>query len=361
MKIESYNREQLAAFIESDFFKNLDKIPITYHRAISHIHNPDCSEDDILLWVAYEKESLLGYVGILPGTCCVDGTVKKIYWLSCFWVDEPYRHGNLASSLFYPLIKRYKDQLLISNFVPSLERTYQVLGIFHPTTFKTGYRFYLVFCFADIILSRMPKARFFKPFLRAMDHFLNLVLSVRTRAYKPFERTSQLVENDCFDKNLQSFISAFNTENNYINRGVNNFKWIMTYPWVLQGKPDQDSQRYFFSSRSEQFEFCSVKIYQEKNLLGFILLKIRDKALTLSYIYAPDDAVQDIAAYILDKAHKEKVKTITSFDARVADAIEKKRGRFVFLKKMKRPYIISKKITNASWAFQEGDGDAVFT
>ncbi|MFH1159525.1 MAG: GNAT family N-acetyltransferase [bacterium] len=361
MQIQFYNREQLAELIESDFFKNLDKIPITYHRALSHIHNPDCSEDDILLWVAYENESLMGYVGVLPGVCYINGIPEKIYWLSCFWVDEPYRNSNLASSLFFPLIKRYKDQLFISNFAPSLGKTYQSLGIFHPTTFKTGHRFYLVFCFADIIISRIPKASFLKPFLRGIDNFFNLFLSVRTLAYKKFERKFHLVENSFFDEYFQSFIDFFHKENKYIKRAAEHFEWIIAYPWVLQGKSDKESQRYFFSSKSEQFEYCSLKIYQEKKLLGFILLKIRDKALTISYVYAIDDVVKDIVAYILIKAHKEKLKIITSFDKRLANTIKKNRGRFVFSKKIKRPYIISKKINIASFSFQEGDGDTVFT
>lgn len=361
MKIESYNRKQLAVFIESDFFKNLDKIPITTHRALSHINNPDCSDEDILLWAAYEDGSLKGYTGVLPGECSVDGTTGKIYWLSCFWVDQEYRRGSLASTLLYPLVKLYRDNLLISNFVPSLEKTYQVLGIFHPTIFKTGYRFYPDFCLADIIPYRIPETRFLKPFLRVADIILNMIVSVRLLAFKKPETGCTVVMNAAFNNQFQSFLDTFNADASYIKRGADHFKWILAFPWIIQGQPDKESQRYYFSSSSRQFEYRSVKFFREKNLIGFMLLKIREKRVTLSYIYATNDAVNDMASYIMDSAQKEKFVSITTFDVRLADAIAKSRARFIVMKKIKRPYILSKKITQASWTFQEGDGDAVFT
>jgi hypothetical protein len=361
MKIESYNRKQLAAFIESDLFKNLDKIPITRHRALSHINNPDCSEEDILLWAAYEEGSLKGFAGVLPGECRVDGTTRKIYWLSCFWVDQQYRRGTLASSLFYPLVQLYRDDLLISNFVPKLEKTYQLLSIFHPTIFRTGYRFYLDFCLAGIIPGRIPKAGFLKPFLQVTDAVLNMALSVRILAFKKQERECTVVENAYFDEQFQSFLSTFSEDGNFMKRGADHFGWIMAFPWIIQGKPDKESRRYFFSSRSRQFEYRSVKIYREKNLAGFMLLKIRDKRISLPYIYAHDDAVNDMATYLMDSAHREKFISVTTSDARLADAIARNRVRFIFLKRVNQPYILSKKITNSLWTFQEGDGDAVFT
>jgi GNAT superfamily N-acetyltransferase len=361
MEITSYNRQQLGELIGSDLFRNLDSIPISPHRALSHMHNPDCSDDDILLWVAAENGSLMGYVGVLPGVCSIRGASEKIYWLSCFWVDEQHRNTRLASSLFFPLVKLYRDRLFISSFVPSLEKTYQRLGIFHPTAFGTGTRFYMNFCFTDILPGRIPKGSFLKPVFMATDSILNFALSARDLFYKNIGRKLRVVENVDFDEEFQSFLDDLRKEKTFIKRGAEHFRWILEFPWILQGKQDQESLRYYFSSRSEQFEYCSIKVYNEENLAGYALLKTRDRALIISYLYALDEAVEDITAFILDKAYREKLKMITSFDERVTSSIRKHRGRYVISKEIRRPYVITKKIDIAASSFQEGDGDAVFT
>jgi len=361
MEITAYNRAQLGELIGSPLFRDLDRIPITPHRALSHMHNPDCADDDILLWMAVENGSLKGYVGVLPGIGSIDGTPEKIYWLSCLWVDGQYRNTPLASSLFFPLVKRYRDRLFISSFVPSLEKTYQRLGIFHPTVFKTGTRFYVKFCFADILPGSIPGIALLKLVFNVTDRLLNLALSARTLFIKKTGRKLRVVENAGFDEEFQSFLNELRKEKTFIQRGAEHFRWILAYPWVLQGKQDQESRRYYFSSKAGQFEYCSLKVYNEAKLAGYALLKTRDAALTVSYLFATDETAEEIAAYLLDKAYREKLKMITSFDERVAGAIKKHRGRYLASKEIRRPYLVTKKMDVAASAFQEGDGDAVFT
>lgn len=66
MEIKSYNKQQLKEFIESDAFNRLSVIPISKHRAISQINNPRASTEDILLVVQFDKDNVVGYLGVLP-------------------------------------------------------------------------------------------------------------------------------------------------------------------------------------------------------------------------------------------------------------------------------------------------------
>jgi len=375
--INAYNKRQLPEFIESDLYRNSDKIPISRQRALSHINNPDCADDDTILWTAYDNGSLAGYVGILPGVCNIKGVDEKIYWLSCFWVAEPYRKQRLASALFLPLIREYRDKLFISNFNPELEKTYQGLRIFQPTVYKNGVRFYVRFCFSEIIVSRFPLLSFLKPVAKVVDNVLGWIFRAYptdgatqshpvSRAYssddsKSSDECEPIIESRHFDKEFQSLITSFRNREGYIKRDSVHFDWILNFPWILQGKPDEESRRYFFSSRSEQFEHCSLKFYENEDLLGYVLLKIRDKALTVSYVYADDRIIKNIAFYILKKTNKENLKMITIFDEKLADEVRKLRSGYLFSKEMKRPYIVTKKMDITSFLLQEGDGDGVFT
>lgn len=361
METKSYNRQQLAAFIESDFYKKLEHIPISHHRAISHIQNPDCTEDDILLWATYENDQLVGYVGVLSGIYCVNNIEKKIYWLSCFWVDPSFRQLNVASQLFFPLIKRYKDQLILSNFIPSLEKTYQSLGVFQPTQVKTGTKFFLDFCFTNLIISRIPKIAFLKSVFEFAEKVGNSILPVRKLFFKEQKYRCQIDETFELDAEIQTFIDVFHTTKNFVKRDTTHIDWILAHPWVLEGKPDAASKRYYFTSVSNQFKYFTLKVTHNGKIVGFVILKQRDKELDVSYIYSFDDAINDIAVYLLDKVKTGKLKTIITFDDRLAKAVEMRRIHYILSKEMKRSYIISKNIELDVKLLHEGDGDTIFT
>jgi hypothetical protein len=361
MQIESYNPAQLQTFIDSDFYKNLTQIPISYHRAVSHIHNPDVEEDDELLWAAYEAERLVGYVGVLPGFIHVNQERKKIFWLSCFWVDEHFRKSNVASLLFFSLMKRYKTQLFISNFLPNLEKTYQSLGIFKPTIYKTGTRFFCRSCFGDLLPVRFPKIKFLKPLFTLVDFLLNLILSLRKIFHKSLPIHSQIIHDENFDEELQLFLQSFYKDKNYVERHAAHFQWILQNPWVLQGKTDAESKRYFFSSKAEQFEYDFVKFYKNDRLSALALLKTRDRKLSVSYIFAEDEMYEDVTNFILQKIAHEKLRMLTTFDEQIANRIRKHRTRYLFKHNYKRPYIIPKMLEINPEVFQEGDGDNAVT
>lgn len=384
MQITSYNRTQLQELIDSDFYKNLSQIPMSYHRAVSHIHNPDVQDDDDLLWVAYHEENLVGYVGVLPGYINVNQERKKIFWLSCFWVDEKCRKENLASLLFFSLIKKYKEQLFISNFDVSLEKTYQSLNIFKPTMYKIGSQFYCKSCFGDILPVRFPKIRVFKPIFSFADFLLNAIWRVRLVFYrearKGFTQRAQSIESKTstlcvpcdkslrlcgkdkyFDAEFENFIQNFYKQNDFVERFSKHFDWILNYPWVLQGKPDNESKKYYFSSKSKQFCYNAVKFYKNNELSAFLLLKIRNRKLTVNYVFTDDEMTDDIVSYIIQKVVSENLIMITCFDERVSKKIRKYRIDYLFERFCKRAYILPKTQDITPDNFQEGDGDNVFT
>ncbi|MDR0206900.1 MAG: GNAT family N-acetyltransferase [Bacteroidales bacterium] len=361
MEIISYTPTELKVLIESELYKKLEQIPISYHRAISHIQNPAVQDDDELLWAAYENEKLTGYVGVLPNYIVENQVRNKTYWLSCFWVDEKYRKENVASLLFFSLIKRCGKQLIVSNFLPNLEKMYLSIGIFKPTFYKTGSQFFCKSCFHNILPVRFPKIRFIKPLLKFGDWIINVLLFFRKMFFKPLNINSVIAVNSNFDDEFQAFLQLLNKNRNYIERFSAHFNWIIKYPWVLQGKQDKESKRYFFSSKSEQFCYDSVKFYQNCELKAFLLLKIRDKKLTVSFIFSEDEMLDDVAAYILRKVRNEKLIMLTVFDDRISNKIRNHRIQYIFERLIKRAYILPKTLNITPDIFQEGDGDNVFT
>lgn len=358
MQIKSYNRKELGDYIQSDFFRTLPEIPISIHRAISQINNPYCSNEDILLWAAYENGLLIGYVGVLPD---VIGLNNKVYWLSCFWVHETFRNDNLASLLFFSLVKQYKNQLFISNFLFSLEKTYQSLGIFQPTQYNYGSTFFINFCFTEILQARFPKIKVLRPIFDLIEKIFNLTLKTRKIFFKNKKNTLDIIEDKNLNEEFQSFLNAYFNSNETVARTIEHFRWIFTFPWIIEGKKNKESERYFFSSMSYQFEYKLLKIYSQQKLEGIVLLKTRDKNMSISYLYTYDSHIRELSDYLLKLAISENINTITVFDKRLISKLLNRRNNFIYIKDTKRPYIFPQNFKIDSSVFQEGDGDSVFT
>jgi len=359
MEIKTYNKKELEDFVVSDLFRTQYSIPISYHRAISQINNPYCSDDDILLWAAYKNTILVGYVGVLPDLICNKGVEEKVFWLSCFWVDDNFREKNLASQLLYLLLKQYKNQLYISNFLFSLEKMYQDLGIFQPTQYLHGQLFFRKLDLSNLLAARFPKIKPLIPVYLLAEKSINLVLDIFGRIGVGKNPTDvKVVESLDFDDELQDFLTSF--QGTDFIRTIKHFDWIVRYPWVLEGFSDNESKKYYFSSKSVQFEYRSIKLYDADKLVGYVFARIRDRKLTLGYVHVPDCYINGVGSYLLALTRNEDLLSITCFDGRLFAFFNIQKG-FILKKKERRPFIFPKKSDLDVSIFQEGDGDSIFT
>jgi GNAT superfamily N-acetyltransferase len=361
MEIRAYNRLQLQKFIDSDFFRKLDKIPISYLRAVSHIHNPDCSDEDEILWAMYKDNSLVGYLGAIPGKAHINGKDEKFAWASCIWLNPNYRKMGLLQKLFETMDERYSRKIMITNLVSFLIPVYYGYGQFQEVTYKDGYRIYARCCLADVLPIRNPKTRFFKPLLQLTD----LLVNILTSCFKKFSRTQKIackIVNDTnFDSEFQKLLDNFRHGKNYIRKDIAHFQWIMNYPWLIQGTNNAESARYYFSSVTKRFDYDSLKFYKNGKLVGYALLKVRDKDLTVSCTYMQKEDLNDLASYIWKKMKNEKLNTIITTDIPLSKILLHSRLRYVFAKRQKRPYLIAQGLDITAEDFQKDDGDNIFT
>jgi len=362
MQIVSYNKFELQGLIESDFFEKLNKIPISKHRALSHINNPYCADDDILLWAVYENETLMGYSSVLPDMIVRNNCEEKIYWSSSTWREESAQKNTLAATLLLKVLTQYKNRLFMTDFIPEAEKSYQKLRIFKPIQTELGCLFYRNLSFSQAVRKCFPKLKPIVPLYSLFEKCFNFTLFLgRKLTTKKIKSDLSIVENNIFDAEFDDFVKNYCNENNLVVRDAEFFKWIIDYPWVLQRKPDNESKRYHFSSVSEQFEYHPVKIYDKQKLVGFMFLKIRDKRLTVSFSYLNDICVKDAANYILQLATAKDLDSITTFDKKLIRRLTKKRTKYIFAKKMEKKYFFPRDFDITSSVFQEGDGDMVFT
>ena len=360
METLSFNRKTLLEFINSDAYKNLSNLPISYHRAISQIHNPRADDNDLLLVATFDGNKTVGYLGVMPDYIFFNNEKQKIGWFSCFWVDENYKSKNIAASLYLRIIKAWNKKIMITNIVPSLIPTYQKTKIFQPTQYKTGLRCYYRFNFSELL---PPKKKFFdqiKPILKLGDWLLNTLIAPFFLARKPGVINGlNFLEINEIDEEIGDFLLK---KSNVSNRKKEDLEWTLSYPWMLQQAQDDRSKQYYFSSVSSVFYYKLFKVLDaDQRFVGFFLLKIRDRALSIPYFYVSDPFKDQAIAFIGKWLQNNKIDILTVFLPELVEGFEKAKLPFIFKKTIKKAYVISKDLPQISdLDFQDGDGDCVF-
>ncbi len=363
METRVFTKQELHHFIFSEQFENLDYIPISKHRAISQINNPRASDDDIILIARFDKNLLIGYLGVLPDFVYRENECHKVGWLTCFWISKQYRSGTTAADLLLSAFSAWDQNILITNMVPGLEKLYMKSGLFQPVREKTGIRCYMRFNMAEILPPKDELYKSIAPVLRVFDCIMNAIADKRFWLINTGSKSEAKVEYvNSLDQESKNFINSMMTTN-WNRRSTSEIAWILGNPWILEGiEEDHNSSRYYFSSFSKRFFYQMIRIKDAQDrIIAIMLLCIRDKSMTVPYLYAVDDCYGILKRILIKKMVYLKISMITIFQEALARAFNHNGVTFLFRKKIIRSYMVSKKldfINNLD--FQDGDGDCAF-
>jgi len=362
METKTYNKIELARFINSEQYYILKNIPISKQRAISQINNPRASDDDVILVAVFDENKIVGYLGVLPDILYTESSKEKIGWLTCFWVDDEYKSQNVAANLFLRVIRAWDKKIFITNIVPWLEPVYQKTNIFQSTIYKEGLRGYLRFNFSDIL---PPKKKIFKnivPVLKTIDFTLNLIQNIRLSFFNKYQFNGIKYEYlSLIDEKTSDFIDLYKKK--YVNqRGKSELDWIMQYPWIIQGaKNDHNSLRYYFTSLCKRFYYQLVRFSDNNGIIGVILISIRDNNLNVPYVFVETSNIDIISKFLINTMLESKLNMVTIFNKELVSSINQIKSPFYFKKVIRKPYFISKRFELVKdLCFQDGDGDCVF-
>jgi hypothetical protein len=141
--------------------------------------------------------------------------------------------------------------------------------------------------------------------------------------------------------------------------------WIMTYPWVLSAPlKDIAGRKYYFSSVANRFDYLAVKVFTEGDeLIGFFVLKVRDRKTSLIFSYFEDAAVDALLAAVMHHARAMEVDVLGLYEARMAARLATAGGGPGSVKPVSRGFLLTKPFADKAWGncrLQGGDGDLAF-
>ncbi len=365
IEIQKYTPGRLKEFIESPEYHAMPVIPVSYHRAVSWLNNPNLDPGDVIMYLAIENNVMIGYRCILPDKL---GPVK-FGWLSGNWVNPARRREGIATRLFEEAMKDWDNKLMYTNYAPASHAVYDKTGCFNLYNELSGIRAYLRFDLARLLY---PKGKFFariKLLLQALDYVLNFFNDFRLMMHrKKFSLPIsglQLVNET--DHQLEDFISTLKADCSAFRR-PQELNWIIYFPWVVERQCKDDlNRKYFFTSTAKQYENLNLKLFDEHDqLILYMMLVMIDKKMTVPYFFCnslqADKAVDIILSFMFDK----QVNYVTLFNPDLTAVFRRRKLPFLLKKKMTRKYFATRDLIPllppAEKIFiQDGDGDVAFT
>jgi GNAT superfamily N-acetyltransferase len=368
MIIKELTPAGLKEFINSEEFQQSNIIPITKHRALSHINNPRVDRDDVILFIAYQDNELAGYLGVLADTIYLNSEEHKVGWLSCIWTSEKVRGKGVAKQLLSAALNSWNNKILATEFTPAAKSLYDQTAAFMDFTTLLGRRAYLRFNLHELLPPKgFPKM--LSGLLKIGDATLNIFNSLRLLGWGPSINIDHLNLEyiKVIDNETKGFIEK-RYKNELIRRGAEELSWINKYPWVLSSpEEDSDALRYHFSSSVKVFNNLNIKLMSnEGEVIAFMMIVVRGNNLKIPYCYFDEEHIGKIVQVIYHHMFELNLNMVTTYNSAISNYFLSHRTPFIYNKQMSRSYLISKELgknltDKQQIHMQDGSGDCAFT
>jgi len=365
IEIQKFTPDRLKEFIQSLEYHAMPVIPVSYHRAVSWLNNPNLDPNDVIMYLAIENNVMIGYRCILPDKL---GPIK-FGWLSGNWVNPERRREGIATRLFEEAMRDWDNKLIYTNYAFASHAVYDKTGYFNLYKELSGIRIYLRFDLARLL---PPRGKFFasiKIFLQLLDCILNLFNDFRLKLHRkrftlPVSGL-QLVNE--IDQQVEDFISIREADWSSF-RGPIELNWIIHFPWIVeQQRKDDLNNKYYFTSTARQYCNLNLKLFDKNDrLILYMMLVIIDKKMTVPYACYDIMHVNKAADIILSFMFEKQINFVTFYDPELVAGFYRRKLPFLLKKKMTRKYFATRDLIalmppTEKIFIQDGDGDVAFT
>jgi len=369
VRVETYTLAKLRGLLADPEYWRRDVLPITRHRALSHVNNPRAREDDVVLLAAYQGCRVVAYLGILPDRVFLRGQAHRFGWLTGWWRDPALAGDPIAALLLLGALQNWDGWVGVSSCTRAAATGYSRSNRFTTVQELRGVKMWLRLSHS-FSRQRGPAAHVKWAALAARDCVVNCDLAarrflgrfVRRRALRTDAEVEYVTE---IDEETAGFIEA-NREDELTRRGAPELSWIAKYPWVLTAPlQDRNRARYAFSSACRRFERLNVKVLSSGNeMIGFVMLRLRDRDLAVPYVYWRDGALDEIARVVLSHMEPLAAWSLTVFNQNLANKLIRIARPYMRRRGCVRRWVVAKRceeLLAGRCVLQDGDGDCAFT
>lgn len=367
IEIKKIYKKDIHILLNDASFWNHSFLSISKHRLIAHSKNPNSDDNDIVLLLAYVNNELLGYMGVFIDKIIVDGSEKKIGWLSTWWVHPKTKGTGIGREILNSMYNENNGQIGISQFTASAKRVYDKSGYF--TTLKTniGIKAVLRSNLSFVIPALFPRLKWLSYFLQFLDRFFNSLINfkllLQRQSIKKRLKNVRIEYMNSIDSQAQELIQRF-SQNDISHKSPEFFEWLKAYQWVQTATllENTDKDRYEFSMYDHDFQINLLKIIKNEQCKGFLVLQKRNYVSKVLFTYFDPIDTDIMADVIVLQNIIQNTREIICYDEEICKNF-KKSLLFLYKTKKIKQSIISKAYNHTYFdnvRLNFGDGDCCF-
>lgn len=364
-RINQYTISDLKRLLNSRKWFAADPLPITKQRALSHVNNPRAELSDVALLVAYEGETVVAYLGILPDKAFVKQAEYKIGWLTAWWANPERRFAGLGTMLLMRALNLYRDGLGASGFSSDSKRVFAALKRFTPVQEIRGFTGFVGLDLVNRLPRRWPMAAQLKCPLQACDWVIHKTAGLRQalwRRQRTMPKGFRIEYFAEFDQEAEEYIGR-HQGNELTRRGARELNWILRYPWALPA-PLAEPTPYYFSSAVKSYCNYNLKVYDTNDcLIAVLMLIVIDGHLIAPYCYHDDQALL-CAQIIGHHVGLLRLKALATYRSDLLEAFSDLKFPWAWRVPRTRTWVMAGACASGGlegYSMQDGDGDLAWT
>ncbi len=362
--IKEFTVQDLFAAINEDKLWESNVLPINKHRIFSLVENPNVSNSDITLLVAYYNDQISAYLTITPDIIKGKKNNHRIGWLGTYYADPENNNPLLTLKLIYRAYELYEGKLA------TFSGTIRALGILKSTNkFKTlkeskGYHYFI----RSNLYSWLPKKSSswirLKMILLIFDTLLNIFLDRRIWVWKKRHALSNKLKFEYLleihDDKSKEFIKK-HSHNHLSPKNFQSLNSIVKNPDDLPSYlKDSIKEKYHFSQDYSDYRMCFLKVLDDmNNILAILVIKIAGDNLFIPFLYCSTANTNVIARVIFHHIGKLKYSMFTTFNNDIIKSFSDQKIPYMIKRNRTRLSLISKIIKEdgiSGYVLQDGDG-----
>jgi GNAT superfamily N-acetyltransferase len=333
--------------------RDVDQIAsITSSRARAQAKNPYSQPDDVVLFVAYQNNQVVGYLGQLPGILAFKKKHYRVFWGSTFYLMDKYRGKGIGEQLLNKMISLNQD-FVVTRITSQADKVLKRCGM-KPLGSLNYFQL------------RVERVHYFDKLFTAFKKPSGSKKRTSRNLIKKFEESIYKLEKRLFYAGTVGLINKMSDHYKYMitnklkesdffleqhvhqpffYRGPELINWMLQEKWVLtQGDNPQEVSGYHFSGIRKFFKYIVLKLYykNQQNYNGFIILCIssyKGKTIlrVLDHLFKTSEVISGACAAVLKYAKKYQADRI-EFSDKMGDYLNDQIYFKRFLKKQIREY-----------------------